>query len=60
VKEGTGQRIDRQGSWATRNPDLKEEDLSRRFWRKTNVPIARKKDIGHENAQRKREGPLRS
>jgi hypothetical protein len=31
VKEGTGQRIDRQGNWATRNPDLKEEDLSRRF-----------------------------
>ena len=30
-REGRNRPENRQGTWATRNPDLKEEDLSRRF-----------------------------
>lgn len=44
MKEETGLRIDRQGTWATGNLDLEEEDPPRRLYRRTNVPITKKKD----------------
>ena len=59
MRESVELRIDIQGTWATTNPDLEEEDPPRGLRRRTNVNIAKRKDIGQENALRRGERPLR-
>jgi hypothetical protein len=60
VREEVDLKINRQGTWATGNLDLEEEDPFRKLWKKTNVLTAKKKDTGHENALRRRGKPLKS
>ena len=60
MREEVDLKIDGQGTWATGNLNLVEEDLFRKLWKKINVHTAKRKDTGHENALRRRGRPLKS
>ena len=60
MREEGDLKIDGQGTWATGNLDLVEENPFRKLWKRTNMHSAKRRDIGPENAHEEWEMPLRS